>query len=167
MQNVLNWAAKITIEEGKINVPREEILLELKCSKGSFANLLTGLRKEDCIEIFSKHIVVTQKGMAQADTDGVTSSAPQSHEEQQEKLMTKFKLSKSERELVEHLADGSWQDREAVRIALGGKSKGSFANILIKPRRAKILESSGKTIRLTDIMFVKKLGGRPCSDDSN
>ena len=160
--NVLNWAAKFTIEEGNPEVPREDIIREIGITAGSFANHLTKLKNEDLLEVFPKHVVVTPEGMKLADTDGITSSAPQTHKEQQEKLITKYKLSGSERKLIEHLSDGSWQDREDVRNALGSKSKGSFANMLTKPRKHKLLEIKGTDLRLTDIMFVKKLGGRPC-----
>ena len=116
--------------------------------------------------IYPKHVVVTTKGMKHANTEGITSNAPKTNEEQQEKLMDKYKLSGSERKLIEHLADGSTQNREDVRVALGSKSKGSFANMLTKPRKHGLLEivSGGKDLRLTDIMFLKKLGGRPCDN---
>ena len=137
------------------------MIRETGMASGSFANLLTKLKKERLMDVHPKHVVVSKKGMALADTDGITSSAPQSHEEQQEKLMEKYKLSNSERKLIKALADGSWHDREDVRKALGTKP-GSFANTLTKPRKHKLMEIEGKKLRLTDNMFVKKLGGRPC-----
>ena len=166
-QNVLNWAAKLTIEEGNLEVPREEILLQVGGSTGSFANLLTKLKNEALMKIYPKYVIVTKKGMDHADTNGITTNAPQSNKEQQTKLMDKYKLTGNERKLIEHLADGATQNREDVRLALGSKSKGSFANVLTKPRKYGLLEIlEGKNLRLTDVMFLKKIG-RPCDNNNN
>ncbi|KAL3912449.1 MAG: hypothetical protein SGARI_001153, partial [Bacillariaceae sp.] len=60
------------------------------------------------------------------------------------------------------LIDGSEKTKESVAAKLGMQIR-SFSNNLTKPKKNGLLEVNGKNIRLSDKMFVKKIG-RPCDN---
>ena len=131
----------------------------------SMSNNFPKLREAGVItDVTPKTITVTAMGMKHAVTDGLVSAAPTNHIEHQEKLMNKYKLNGSEKNVVLEIADGRTAKKTDVTDSLKLKIR-SFGNLLAKLKKAGMLdESVGKDeIRLSDKMFHKKLG-RPCDE---
>lgn len=168
LQKILNAAAKLTIEKLAVeddagsDVDREELAEQLGQNPRSMANNLPKLRDAGLLIVSPKTVKVTEKGMKLADTKNVKSSAPQTNAELQQRLMEKCKLSGSEKKVLNALIDGSEKTKESVAAKLGMQIR-SFSNNLTKPKKHGLLEVNGKNIRLSDKMFVKKIG-RPCDN---
>jgi predicted transcriptional regulator len=141
-------------------VCRDELALQLNLKQRSLGNNLTTLEKAGLIFFDSKTVTLTELGMAQADTSGLVSAAPQNNDEHQQRLMVKYKLSGGEQKVLMELKDGSEKAKAAVAEKLGLKLR-SFSNLLTNPKKSGLLEVNGQSIRLSDKMFIKKLG-RPC-----
>jgi DNA-binding CsgD family transcriptional regulator len=125
----------------------------------SMANNFPKLRDAGVMTSTAKTVVVTELGMKMADTSGLVSSAPQSHEEHQQRLMNKYKLTPSEKKVLMELADGKEVNKQDLADKLQMKIR-SFSNLLTNPKKHDLLEIDKSTIRLTDKMFLKK-PGRP------
>jgi predicted methyltransferase len=162
-QKVLNRAAAMTIEDGEPEISREDLASATGLVIRSLANVLKPLKDAGLVVLTPKTVTVTPKGMDLADTKNVESSAPKSNEEHQERMKNRTgrKLNKKECELVDQLADGLTRNKEVVAKAMGYTNIRSFSNLLTNPKKHGVIEAEGKGIRLTDKMFLPKLG-RPC-----
>ena len=130
----------------------------------SLANNYPKLKKAGVITVTSGNVKVTELGMKLANTEDLVSAAPENNEEHQERLMNKYKLKGGEKKVLLELKDGAEYDKEEIAEKLGMKIR-SFSNNLTNPKKHGLLEviNKGKTLRLTDKMFLKKLG-RPCEN---
>lgn len=164
LQKILNYAAKLSIENEGREVSREELAVELDMKNPrSLSNNFPKLKDAGVMTVTPNSVTVTALGMEMAKTEGLVSSAPQSNKEHQERLMDKYKLGGGEKKVLLALSDGQQATKAAIAEKLGMKIR-SFSNLLTEPKKKGLLEKVGSdSFRLTDKMFLPKLG-RPCDE---
>jgi hypothetical protein len=147
-----------SMNPGATSAPRDEVVALSKISgKSTFANALTDLKKLKLILVISNgsQIELTDEGSELANTHEISYMTNEEHHEMVKK---QWELKDKELSVFELLQDGEIHTREDIFKASGCKAKNStFANLLTKLKKAKILESVGNgDFKMPDKMFPFK-----------
>ena len=152
---ILNVAALQKVQFGK-DLDKSQISVLTGIGGGSTIRKgLAALKKQEYIEVDGGNVIITDKGMDNADLSSIDlASLPKTNRDHHETIKTQRKLTAKEIAVFDTLADGRVYTKEKVRIATGSQKNSTWRKLLASLKNKNVLEyPDANSLQLTKEMF--------------
>lgn len=152
--SILNYLAALKAKFDIGAVKKEEIGPATKTKGSTIRNALAALKKDGLVVVDGKMLVITSKGMGEADTSSFGNIKIATTNEEKHNMIKEELTSDKQRQLFDALADGHIYNKEELRVSLGYGKNSTWRNLIASLVKVKVAEyPSQKTIQLTKSMF--------------
>jgi len=142
---ILNTAAALKATLGK-DLDRKQISILTGINGAStIRNGLADLKKQNLAEVTPESVIVTEKGMEEADLSEVdVATIPTTNKDYQENIKVQLKLTSKELEVFDAMANGRVYTKDQIMIAIDGKKNSTFRNLLAGLKKKNIIEPAAE-----------------------